>query len=126
MFSSKYDTVLDPFLGTATTSLAAISLTRNSIGFEVDPGFRILHRNEIPSPTFIKSANTLVEKRMSQHIKDINARKSEGKSIKYTSNHYRFPVITKQEVDILFENIENILFDKKSEFYIAKYKTYTI
>lgn len=37
MFSFVGDTVLDPFLGTGTTSLAAMQCGRNSIGVEVDP-----------------------------------------------------------------------------------------
>ena len=37
MFSFVGDTVLDPFLGTGTTSLAAAKWGRNSIGIEVDP-----------------------------------------------------------------------------------------
>lgn len=39
MFSFVGDTVLDPFLGTGTTSLAAANWGRNSIGFEVDPHY---------------------------------------------------------------------------------------
>jgi site-specific DNA-methyltransferase (adenine-specific) len=36
LFSFAGDTVLDPFVGTGTTSLAAMSTGRNSIGFEID------------------------------------------------------------------------------------------
>ena len=36
LFSFAGDTVLDPFLGTGTTSLAAAATGRNSIGNEVD------------------------------------------------------------------------------------------
>ena len=39
MFSFVGDTVLDPFLGSGTTSLAARRLQRNSIGYEVNPDF---------------------------------------------------------------------------------------
>ena len=39
MFSFVNDTVLDPFLGSGTTSLAARKLERNSIGYEVNPDF---------------------------------------------------------------------------------------
>jgi DNA modification methylase len=36
MFSFVGDTVLDPFLGTGTTTVAAAKAGRNSIGFEID------------------------------------------------------------------------------------------
>lgn len=39
MFSFVGDTVLDPFLGTGTTTLAAIQAGRNSIGIEIEPGY---------------------------------------------------------------------------------------
>lgn len=39
MFSFVGDTVLDPFLGSGTTSLAAKNLNRNSIGYEINPEF---------------------------------------------------------------------------------------
>jgi site-specific DNA-methyltransferase (adenine-specific) len=39
MFSFVGDTVLDPFLGSGTTSLAARKLQRNSIGYEINPDF---------------------------------------------------------------------------------------
>ncbi len=42
MFSFVDDTVLDPFLGTATTSLAAIRAGRNSIGVEIDEHYLAL------------------------------------------------------------------------------------
>ena len=39
MFSFVGDTVLDPFMGTATTNVAAAKWGRNSIGVEVDPHY---------------------------------------------------------------------------------------
>ena len=39
MFSFVGDTVLDPFLGSGTTSLAARRLQRDSIGYEINPDF---------------------------------------------------------------------------------------
>jgi len=39
MFSFVGDTVLDPFLGSGTTSLAAKNLSRNSIGYEINEDF---------------------------------------------------------------------------------------
>lgn len=39
MFAFAGDTVLDPFLGSGTTSVAARNLGRNSIGYEINPDF---------------------------------------------------------------------------------------
>ena len=44
MFSFVGDTVLDPFMGTGTTSLGASRWGRNSVGFEIDPHyFKMAH-----------------------------------------------------------------------------------
>jgi site-specific DNA-methyltransferase (adenine-specific) len=39
MFSFVGETILDPFLGSGTTALAAKNLERNSVGFEINPEF---------------------------------------------------------------------------------------
>jgi len=39
MFSFVNDTILDPFLGSGTTSLSAKNLERNSIGYEINPDY---------------------------------------------------------------------------------------
>jgi len=47
MFSFAGDTVLDPFLGAANTTLAAIETCRSSIGFEVEPSYMDLARKRL-------------------------------------------------------------------------------
>ncbi|MBN2216895.1 MAG: site-specific DNA-methyltransferase [Pirellulales bacterium] len=47
MFSFVGDTVFDPFLGTGTTTLAAMRCGRNSIGVEVDPHYLQLAKRNI-------------------------------------------------------------------------------
>lgn len=47
MFSFVNDTVLDPFLGSGTTSLAAKKLERNSIGYEINPEFLPLIKEKL-------------------------------------------------------------------------------
>jgi site-specific DNA-methyltransferase (adenine-specific) len=47
MFSFVGDTVLDPFVGTGTTLLAAIRCQRNAIGVEVDPEYISLARRRL-------------------------------------------------------------------------------
>jgi len=54
MFSFVGDTVLDPFLGSGTTSLAAWETGRNSVGVEIDPEYV-----EIAVRRFRKHTNTL-------------------------------------------------------------------
>ena len=39
MFSFPQETVLDPFMGSGTTALAAKNLNRNSVGYEINPDF---------------------------------------------------------------------------------------
>jgi len=47
MFSFVSDTVLDPFLGSGTTTLAAKNLDRNSIGYEINPQFSSFIKEKI-------------------------------------------------------------------------------
>jgi modification methylase len=51
MFSFVGDTVLDPFLGTGTTTLAAAQCGRDSVGIEVDPAYFNLARTRLMSQT---------------------------------------------------------------------------
>jgi modification methylase len=55
MFSFVGDTVLDPFVGTGTTMVAAARAGRNSVGVEIDPEYYQLARDrlnkELPSMT---------------------------------------------------------------------------
>lgn len=46
MFSFAGDTVLDPFLGSGTTSAAAKNLSRNSVGYEINPDFLKIIRDK--------------------------------------------------------------------------------
>jgi len=53
MFSFVGDTVLDPFLGTGTTTLAAMRNGRNSIGYEIDDSYLAHARRRIHNATDI-------------------------------------------------------------------------
>jgi len=57
MFSFVSDTILDPFLGSGTTSLAARNLDRNSIGYEINPEFIpfIENKLEVNQPNLLRS-----------------------------------------------------------------------
>jgi DNA modification methylase len=47
LYSFEGDTVLDPFLGSGTTALAAVKLRRKAIGYEVNPEYIKLARQRL-------------------------------------------------------------------------------
>ena len=61
MFSFVGDTVLDPFMGTASTLVAACRCDRNSIGVEIDPGYfrQALARVGAEAATLIDPAHAI-------------------------------------------------------------------
>jgi site-specific DNA-methyltransferase (adenine-specific) len=50
MFSFVGDTVLDPFLGSGSTTIAAIQMHRSSIGLDIEPEYIDLVRSRIGTP----------------------------------------------------------------------------
>lgn len=106
MYSAKNDTVLDPFLGTGTTTLAALTSERNSVGYEIDPNLqeeildKLLHNKDY--------CNLIIENRLDNHINFIKQRINDKGPTKYTNNTYGFPVITNQELELFIKNIEKI------------------
>jgi site-specific DNA-methyltransferase (adenine-specific) len=64
MFSFAGDTVLDPFIGTGSTTLAAMAAGRNSIGNEIEPSYmeiaRIRAEREAQKQRFIGAAQPTV------------------------------------------------------------------
>ena len=63
MFSFAGDTVLDPFLGTGTTAVAAAAAGRNSIGFEVDEHYFDLAHKRIANETSLLFSRTTIDVR---------------------------------------------------------------
>jgi site-specific DNA-methyltransferase (adenine-specific) len=70
MFSFVEDTVLDPFLGSGTTCLAAKNLERNSIGYEINPDFLPFIRGKlgIEQKRLIDDAHFEIIKQEKLHI----------------------------------------------------------
>jgi site-specific DNA-methyltransferase (adenine-specific) len=56
LFSFAGDTVLDPFVGTGTTNLAAVSSGRNSIGNEIEPAYLKIAEQRLQLATGIPRA----------------------------------------------------------------------
>lgn len=106
MYSLQGDLVLDPFLGTGTTALAAMVLGRNSNGCEIDPDFKSVINKKLSEAKTV--SNTVINQRLKSHIEFVKKRESENKIMKHTSNLYKFPLISKQEVEIKFPIIKEI------------------
>jgi len=63
MFSFVGDTVLDPFLGTGTTTVAAAAVGRNSVGFEIDRHYFDLAQKRIANETSLLFSPTTIDVR---------------------------------------------------------------
>lgn len=107
MFSLAGDLVLDPFLGTGTTTLAAMMTGRQSLGIE---------RDESLGPVIRKRGNLapdlgreMTAARLAAHGEFLRRREADGKPAPgHRSHHYGFPVVTRQEVDMLLPVIEAV------------------
>ena len=106
MFSVKDDIVLDPFLGTGTTTLAAMSAERNSIGYELDSGFRSIINNRIEN--LVEFANRYIKDRLKKHETFVKERIANGKPLKYVNKVHHFPVITQQEINLAINSLKSI------------------
>jgi site-specific DNA-methyltransferase (adenine-specific) len=63
MFSFAGDVVLDPFLGTGTTTEAAIRAERSSIGYEIEPRYIDIIRDRFAQQTLAAEAELHLPKR---------------------------------------------------------------
>jgi hypothetical protein len=120
MYSLHGDTVLDPFLGTGTTSLASMASNRNSIGYEIDPMFLdiIIENIENTSLSFL---NTYIQNRIDLHrqfVIDRNADQKKGDIIHY-NNNLKIPVMTSQETEIKLSFLQNIV--REGDNLVASY-----
>jgi len=106
MFSVQGDIVLDPFLGTGTTTLGAMASGRSSIGYEIDNNFKEFIEDRIKDMKNI--VEEYVKDRLEKHKNFVKKRKEENGELKYTNKNYNFPVMTRQEISIYIPKIREI------------------
>lgn len=102
MYSTRGDTVLDPFLGTGTTTAAAIASGRNSIGYEIDAA--MAGSIDLVQKGIIDASRKWIQSRLTRHLTFVAERLKTGSSLKYLNEHYGFPVVTAQEKGLIFND----------------------
>jgi site-specific DNA-methyltransferase (cytosine-N4-specific) len=106
MFSVYGDTVLDPFLGTGTTTLAAMVAGRNSVGIERDPEL-VAALDDRVAGVPERSASKGRE-RLAAHREWVASRREAGNEPGYEAEHYDFSVNTKQERRIRLYAVDEV------------------
>jgi modification methylase len=109
MYSLQGDTVVDPFLGTGTTSVAAMASNRNSVGYEIDPTFLDLISDNLET-TSIDFLNSCIKNRIEQHKEFLISRNADPTKdeIKHFNENLNMQVMTSQETEMKFSYIANI------------------
>jgi modification methylase len=114
MFSVKGDTVLDPFLGIGTTMWAAMAAGRSCIGYEIEARLRDEISTAVDS--LLDYANAHNQNRIKTHLDFVEHYRPARGGFKYTNRIYRFPVMTRQEVDIFINPLKAIKSVGKDRF----------
>jgi DNA modification methylase len=114
MYSVLGDTVLDPFLGTGTTMLAAAACGRNSLGYELDANFGSYIKNDLlANSTLLNSYNL---KRLQAHRDFI---RMYPKALKHRNVFFGFPVVTGQETQLELTFIKDISAGSETDFTVT-------
>lgn len=103
MYSVYGDTVLDPFWGTGTTSLAAAVAGRNSVGVEPDPGFVDAFADRIAHAPAL--SRDLAAERLADHREYVQ---NTDDALDYDAEYYDTRVRTKQERQIRLYEVASV------------------
>lgn len=102
MFSCKDDLVMDPFSGLFTTSIAAMTSRRNSIGFEIDSDLPV---KDNLSMIDIHDLNRIIRNRYSEYKQFL---KYPVRNLKHFNKKLNMFVMSNQETEIYFDYIDKI------------------
>lgn len=95
MYSLYGDTVLDPFVGTGTTMLAAAIAGRSSIGIEKDDSLKDAITTTMGHT--VTRGQALAAARLADHRAFVAARLAAGKTLGHHNTPHDVPVMTRQE-----------------------------
>jgi len=94
MFSFVGDTILDPFLGSGTTTLAAKNLDRNSVGYEINTDFLPIIKEKIGF-----SEKNMFEETTFEFIKQENLNLDFNKEINKLKYIFKDPIKLNKQID---------------------------
>lgn len=95
MYSLQEDVILDPFVGTGTTSLVAAASGRSSVGVDLDgallaaAGARLAEAPQL--------GETRARRRLADHAAFVAEREARGRPVKHRNELLDLPVMTRQE-----------------------------
>ncbi len=119
MFSFVGDTVLDPFMGSGTTALAANKLTRNSVGYEINEDFLSAMKEKLGL-----QQNTFAQKTVFNVIKQKHSEINFKEKIKELPYIFKDHVKFDKKVDLkklkFGSKIDNSENQKREDYYSIK------
>lgn len=106
MYSARSDTVLDPFLGTGTTTFAAMASCRNSVGVELDAALLPVIKDGVGA--FSGMVNPYIQARLQRHLDFCGRFEDQRGSLKHFNESLHCRVVTEQETDLALEAVEAV------------------
>jgi site-specific DNA-methyltransferase (adenine-specific) len=103
MYSVRGDTVLDPFVGTGTTSLAAMVAGRSSVGVERDAELAAAFAERAAEATAL--SRELAGERLRRHREFVA---DNPENANYAATHYDTRVVTQSERDIRLSTVADV------------------
>ncbi|PCR90285.1 DNA-methyltransferase [Natrinema ejinorense] len=106
MYSAYGDTVLDPFWGTGTTTLAAMCAGRDSVGYELEDAFLEVFDEGVEAVPAL--SRSIGRARLERHREFVDRRREDGKGFEYDADYYETPVVTKMEREIRLREVSAV------------------
>ncbi len=119
MYSVRGDTVLDPFLGTGTTTLSSMASNRNSVGVEIEKGLTRTITERITEGA-TEFCNAYIRERIEKHLEFVKNKEAlKGRdAFKYANAHFGFKVTTRQEVDLMLNYLKGYSIKDNNEILV--------
>ena len=115
MYSMQEDTVLDPFVGTGTTTVAAMASGRNSYGVEIDVDLAAVIDSTVQ--TVAGSMNERQIQRLHGHTDFVKEyQENRQRKLGYLNKPHGFPVMTRQEINLSIPIVTRIHKTETAQF----------